>query len=1514
MSHTTKSRKLWKRSLSLLLALTMVAAVVCIAGVVGANATLTVTSQAPTVTFSAPETIYVDPTTGTTQYFADQYAAAPTGPGWGTPRAINNQTNGYVHFYAVGATGITIKASNAVGNFSTAARTVSVPSAGNGNVTLNAGEAANTSGLVTWEATYTINGALYKSYTYSYIYVPDRDDIIGSSSYTKLNIGNTGNGYVGYYDSGLFIVGSHSHDAARGRSRNSSGNATEIGPRSSSADMETRFWQGTNYPADAQTSMLNYTVAKADGGIAYDGIECADEEYQLHAGLFLGSPNNRGRNRGTVAKGYIQVDSSRYTSLSTVPQLKLNYILTRALIDQDGTNSISRWISRGSTTNREITEDSGIGGGSKADGGTWIENPWNTSVSSGDINLGANNAFMNNSGQPYPSNTLNGANWALNTNGVTAPYQSFASFMWHFKDTGTWTLHKETNHIHENGVELSYTLRDKQYLRAQLRTEITANIQSANVNNYPAYQAKLITMATALCKPDYSFSDPATQLAKNDNPASLAGLVETAHQLCTIKGPYQARATYRSSVLPASANVLMNDSNNMKNYYLGDNIYGKYDANLRITGYRPTPVAVNVPGSYTPGTDNGTIMFTNATKSLDIDSLTLPSPYGAGYAPLHPTNAINLNCQATDNLEWIWWMEPIVYQIRYNGGDHAASGTMSDMAVQYDTKGTLLPCGYTPQAGWSFVGWQIQGELKNPGDTVENLTTVDGGIITAVAQWKQADPENVTITVDPNGGTPSALQYLTALSNQQYGDYDITSQLDAIQVNKDGYIFDGWYFDVNTWTKKWDAYLRTAINSTNPGLNIYAKWTPITSSLQYDNNGATGSRLPAQTFNFEETAAQLWDPSTKGVSRAGYTFLGWYPEQLDPGVDPMAGKDYAKLLVPGANYSYNDLFPAKETERIVYAVWQAKTYTVQFLSNWHALPNPVAGEGAAPAEPYVTQDLTYGEAYGLNGWPTPPERFGATFVGWFPQNAETGLAVTESTLFTPTAGQINAAPGGMFTLYARWVNGALKPFELIMDASGGKFSDGSNLQRKVCSQGELVDLTQYYIPTRLGYAFEGWEITSGTSRLSDDNISSITIDSTTQMHALWSTLYYTVTFESNYQKAGVTDDKEVHPGLSYNPTDPSVAMPSTFTNGSRTLQGFAYKADAGLPDFQPGEALTLGKILAGAAASDPSFDPATDLDVTLYAIWKINGGIPEDPKEEFPNLPDDIPDTPPPGPDYPGIPDPDGEDGYIVMYFIVPKDVQVTPSSPGYRFLTYGKAYGAMPTVLKTDGTFLEWRVIKYGKAGHEEPPLGTVITGTKKVDHEYSIWVAPFFTPGFAVRYLANGGTIAGTNGETQTTRIVYPGKTYGSSEGGFPEAVRENHKFLGWFTLPEGGTEVKRSTIMSASGEPVTQGLTPVEDIAVVDTLFAHWEKTTSTIDDIIAFLKSSLPTWVVLPFLGIGLPLMGLGGIALPAIAALPIITLVGASILGFFLFPLALLLPFLFPVIGALMPIWWPLLLI
>jgi uncharacterized repeat protein (TIGR02543 family) len=159
---------------------------------------------------------------------------------------------------------------------------------------------------------------------------------------------------------------------------------------------------------------------------------------------------------------------------------------------------------------------------------------------------------------------------------------------------------------------------------------------------------------------------------------------------------------------------------------------------------------------------------------------------------------------------------------------------------------------------------------------------------------------------------------------------------------------------------------------------FYAKWTPITYTVQYNANGGTGTTASsAHTYG---TARTL---SANGFTRTGYTFGGW-AAQADGG-----GTGYTD------EQSVSDLSSTQDATVNLYAKWTAITYAISY--ELYGSTNPEENPASYTIE---SAAITF----------AAPTRTGYTFKGWYDNAAFTGSAVTG----------IPIGSTGNKTLYAQW--------------------------------------------------------------------------------------------------------------------------------------------------------------------------------------------------------------------------------------------------------------------------------------------------------------------------------------------------------------------------------------------------------------------------------------------------------------------------------------------------------------
>ena len=550
-------------------------------------------------------------------------------------------------------------------------------------------------------------------------------------------------------------------------------------------------------------------------------------------------------------------------------------------------------------------------------------------------------------------------------------------------------------------------------------------------------------------------------------------------------------------------------------------------------------------------------------------------------------------------------------------------------------------------------------------------------------------------------------------------------------------------------------------------------------------------------------------PREENLNKAGYKFLGWKDKNTDEVVgkiptsatgiknvaaqwaeeytvtfnanggtvtpDTMTlthGDVYGKLPTPtrdgytfagwftdpngGAKVEQGDVVTASHT---LYAHWTANTYTVKFDAN----------EGTVtPAEKTVTYGSHYGEL------PTPT-REGYTFAGWFTEQ-NGGTQVMNDTVVTIAKDH---------KLYARWTKNS---YEVKFDANGGAVTPETMTVTYGDVYGELPT------PTREGYTFAGWftEQNGGTPVRPED-----VVTASHTLYAHWTANEYTVTFDANKGTVTPTEMKVRHGdaygklptptldgytfdgwyndnGMQVKPEDEVTASHTLYAHWKASTYTVTFEANEGTVEPKPQTVIygsTYGKL------------PTLTRDGYTFAGWftEQNGGtkVMADTKVKT------------------------AKDHTLYAHWtqnIYDVSFDANGGKEAYepKKVRHGDVYGTFPlTPTRTGYEFAGWYTEKDGGAKVE---LGDVVTSSHTL---YAHWTANTYT----VKFDANEGTV------TPAEKTV----TYGNPYGKLPEPTRKGYTFVGWFTNPNGGTQVK------ADAEVTT---------AADRTLHAHWTQNIHTV----------------------------------------------------------------------------------
>lgn len=129
------------------------------------------------------------------------------------------------------------------------------------------------------------------------------------------------------------------------------------------------------------------------------------------------------------------------------------------------------------------------------------------------------------------------------------------------------------------------------------------------------------------------------------------------------------------------------------------------------------------------------------------------------------------------------------------------------------------------------------------------------------------------------------------------------------------------------------------------------------------------------------------------------------------------------------------------------------------------------------------------------------------------------------------------------------------------------------------------------------------------------------------------------------------------------------------------------------------------------------------------------------------------------------------------------------------KTVTYGSAYGELPSAYKEGCTFAGW--FTSAKGGERIVPQ-SIVSITKNTTL-YAQFVGNVYTVTFNSN--TSGGTITGLSTKNVTYGLVY---------GDLPTASRSGYNFEGWYTGPNSGQKITSGTIYTVAGD---------------QTLYAHW-----------------------------------------------------------------------------------------
>ena len=186
------------------------------------------------------------------------------------------------------------------------------------------------------------------------------------------------------------------------------------------------------------------------------------------------------------------------------------------------------------------------------------------------------------------------------------------------------------------------------------------------------------------------------------------------------------------------------------------------------------------------------------------------------------------------------------YTIKY-AGNRNTGGSTANTTCTYGSNCTLRANGFT-RTNYNFTGWKIGGTNYSARATVKNLTSTNGGTVTATAQWTL---KKYTISYNANGGSGAP--------GSQTKTHGTAITLRGTRPSRSGYTFVGWGTSSTTHTA---SYQPGNSYSGNSNVTLYAIWKK-TITITFNRNKAAwmGNSSKSCTMWNSDSGCSITSPS-----------------------------------------------------------------------------------------------------------------------------------------------------------------------------------------------------------------------------------------------------------------------------------------------------------------------------------------------------------------------------------------------------------------------------------------------------------------------------------------------------------------------------------------------------------------------------------------------------------------------------------------------------------------------------
>ena len=525
----------------------------------------------------------------------------------------------------------------------------------------------------------------------------------------------------------------------------------------------------------------------------------------------------------------------------------------------------------------------------------------------------------------------------------------------------------------------------------------------------------------------------------------------------------------------------------------------------------------------------------------------------------------------TLNAQWTPWKHTVRYDANAKN-DTSVKGIPASQSKTANVDITLSSDVPT-RNGYTFLGWNTKADGKGTAYASGAIYKNDqnGGTVTLYAQWT---PWKHVLHYNKNVPTSSTSQTVSNMPVDQTKTFGQLMTISNLVPTRKGYTFAGWYTQSNGTGTKYNPGSNYAADQNGGTVNLYAKWTPWTYNIKYDQNvKSTSSSKTVTDMSAAQTKTQEIDVTLSSMTpkRNGYIFAGW-STSANGSVEYKPGSKFTKDL---------DSNGASIT---LYAVWTPWKHTVHYNSN---IPTNAPTGTTTVSNMPGDQTKTFDEKLMISS--NKPTRKGYNFAGW-------STSANGNVVYQPGAEYKNDQNGGTVTLYAKWT--AWK-YTVTYDKNVPADSKKTDVKNVPGNQTKIYDqnLTlQSNVPTRIGYTFVKWTTNkdgTGTAYQPGSQYS-YNRDSdggTVTLYAVWTPWKYTVRYDKNVPASSSSQTVSNMPADQTKTEEVNLILSSNKPNRNGYIfNGWQAQINGKAVDYQPGATL--------------SYDPdAKGSVITLKAKW-----------------------------------------------------------------------------------------------------------------------------------------------------------------------------------------------------------------------------------------------------------------------------------------------------------------------